>query len=560
MNALLLAVLAAAPVSWVSVAPSLVKIRPGAQFTPRAAISLELGRNECQAAQLVIAAGAPMFALSAKASRLVGPSQHALALDLSREVDLDIQHASNIEGRVGPWPDILIPAVDPIVHEKRNAFPYDAPGDVPTAVYAQVCVPADAPPGRYAGEVVVSARHHDDVHVPVAIQVLRYTLPATSTLPTAFGFSGISAAKAHGLDTHDGEAVLALTQRYAKLALLHRISLFGMTMEPPPFHKDHGKVVVDFRDYDRELAPFLDGTALPSGARFTSLELRQPGVVMTDADRIAYDRAVVEHLHARGWLGRVFLYAPDEPAPAKFPVVRHVASLAHQADPRIRVLVTASRQEGLLGAPDLWTPNMVCMFARPEAKLCPAMADESAYAPERAHGAKLWWYQSCMSHSCGPAQGARAKAYSGWPAYMVDLPAVENRAMGAAAYRYGIEGELYYSTTEAYDGDPWRDLWRFDGNGDGTLFYPGTPARIGGHTDVPLASLRLEYIRDGLQDYELLSLADKLGLHDLAKKTAAELVQKPWQIEHEVSAWMLARQKLAEAIDAKLGASEHASR
>ena len=41
------------------------------------------------------------------------------------------------------------------------------------------------------------------------------------------------------------------------------------------------------------------------------------------------------------------------------------------------------------------------------------------------------------------------------------------------------------------------------GNGDGTLFYPGTPARIGGTHDIPIESVRLKRIRDGREDYEL---------------------------------------------------------
>ena len=97
--------------------------------------------------------------------------------------------------------------------------------------------------------------------------------------------------------------------------------------------------------------------------------------------------------------------------------------------------------------------------------MCPAMAGVDAYRADRTRGAKLWWYQSCMSHGCGPAEGPEARVFTGWPSYMVDASAVSNRAMGVAAFRNGIEGELYYSTTEAYDRDPWTDLWRFHGNG-----------------------------------------------------------------------------------------------
>src|SRR5256885_10552352 len=61
----------------------------------------------------------PVFELRAEATPLTGPGA-PLAMELSREVNLDVQHASNLEGRVGPWPDILIPAVDPIVQDRKS--------------------------------------------------------------------------------------------------------------------------------------------------------------------------------------------------------------------------------------------------------------------------------------------------------------------------------------------------------------------------------------------------------------------------------------------------------
>ena len=52
--------------------------------------------------------------------------------------------------------------------------------------------------------------------------------------------------------------------------------------------------------------------------------------------------------------------------------------------------------------------------------------------------------------------------------------------------------------------DPWSSdgLWAFGGNGDGSLLYPGTPSVIGGHTHVPVSSIRLKQIRDGYEDFE----------------------------------------------------------
>ena len=44
------------------------------------------------------------------------------------------------------------------------------------------------------------------------------------------------------------------------------------------------------------------------------------------------------------------------------------------------------------------------------------------------------------------------------------------------------------------------------------------PARIGGTSDIPIESIRLKLIREGLEDYEYLYLCSRLGLAELAGK------------------------------------------
>ena len=110
---------------------------------------------------------------------------------------------------------------------------------------------------------------------------------------------------------------------------------------------------------------------------------------------------------------------------------------------------------------------------------------------------------------------------------MIDAPATFNRVMSWMSYRYQIQGELYWSVNAAdghyYPGaDPsnpsessWEKQWLAGGNGDGSLTYPGRPDHIGGNSTVPIASLRLKHIRDGLQDLEYMYLlqvrADIIG-------------------------------------------------
>ena len=144
-------------------------------------------------------------------------------------------------------------------------------------------------------------------------------------------------------------------------------------------------------------------------------------------------------------------------------------------------------------------------------------------APDRPNGLlkrndqSLWWYISCMSQGCdmdlpdnSHSRGCDRNntCRSGWPSYMVDTTFVRNRKMGALAYLYDIRGELYWEV-DAFDSTGSDGLLHFGGNGDGQLLYPGRAATIGGEEDIPLASVRLKHIRDGLEDLEFLYLMEE---------------------------------------------------
>jgi len=132
---------------------------------------------------------------------------------------------------------------------------------------------------------------------------------------------------------------------------------------------------------------------------------------------------------------------------------------------------------------------------------CSPIVDRSEYK-------NVWWYQSCASHGCNIVGGAY---FTGWPSYMIDASPVANRIFPWLAWKYGIQGELYYNINEAYakPTDAWDNLYLFGGNGDGTLVYPGRARMIGGKTDIPIESIRLKLIREGLEDYEYLVLLSK---------------------------------------------------
>ena len=515
------------------------KVRPGSVQAGRSSERLTLLRGECEGFQLQVREG--LEAVSAEAPPLAGPG--SLGVRLFVESYVVLARPSNTEGGVGPWPDPLVPVT-------RARWPLRATGTSPLVLYGEVCAPAGQTPGTYRGTVRVALADGRRCELPLSAEVLPPVLPATSTRPNTFGISLYSVAHGHGLQPGAPEAH-ALLGEYARAALAHRVSLHGMGIDPLPSRWRDGRLAVDFSAYDAEVGPFLDGTALPSGARFSSAEVRDDPRLPPEARAQLY-RAFESHFREKGWRALLFFYAKDEPTAAEFPLV-HAQARAVRAGSRIPVLVTSPLDERVLGAADILAPVLNCFFPRPGPATCP----RPTALPVLRRGVgprRLFWYQSCLSHGCGEAKldAATGRAFTGWASYMVDHPVTLNRAMGPLGFLAGVDGELYFATVYQFDhGDPWQDIRAFGGNGDGTLFYPGTPSRMLGEGHVPVESLRLKALRDGLEDDEALQLLARLGDEREAQRLVRMVVRSGHDISREPSRWEAFRAQLYSALNAR---------
>ena len=471
-----------------------------------------------------------------------------------REAFVNLTRPSSIEGGDGLWPDPLIPRVDRYTNEARNAFPFTVRRDRNQPLWVEIFVPAAASPGKYRGLARISLGGTVRFSVPINLTVWRFVLPSTATLKSSFGLNGINALKQHrGRYTND-EDLHSIIGLYTKAALLHRLSTQGGSMEPPKFSYAAGKMQLDWREYDAEVGPFLNGAAIPEGeplygARATSAEIRTPKVFETEEQEKLYWTEWTKHFQQKGWGDRLFLYLWDEPASRDFPEVLKRGRVSLQVEPRLRNLLTVPFTRNLAEVVQIWVPLVNCLEIKPGyPDFCDSTPSPDAYARQTQPGKSLWFYQSCASHGCNIVGG---QYFTGWPSYMVDAPGVANRVMQWLAWKFRMDGELYYSMNEAYgqNNDPWVNIRLFGGNGDGTLFYPGRPDRIGGRSDIPIESIRLKLIREGMEDYEYLALLARLGGRQAADQFADRIVQKSYLWESRPEVFLQVRKELGEALD-----------
>ena len=109
-----------------------------------------------------------------------------------------------------------------------------------------------------------------------------------------------------------------------------------------------------------------------------------------------------------------------------------------------------------------------------------------------------WWY------GCNEPQAP-------YPTYHTEDTLLSARLVSWMQAEYNVTGNLFWATNiyAEYDGNKYNDIEDYytgeasrfpEINGDGYLFYPGKKYGIEG----PIGSLRLEAIRDGLEEYEIL--------------------------------------------------------
>jgi hypothetical protein len=523
----------ASPAVWAVRATA--KVHPSAPVQTNAGVNVSGARNEFVSFQVVVNGGqAGANNVTASLSGLSGPSAiGGNDVTLYRETLLNVATATSAGASTGQYPDGLVPDVDEIAHEKRNAFPFSVPANQSRAIWVDVHVPAGAAPGSYSGSVAVSADGFSD-SVPVTLTVLNATLPSTSSLASAFLIFDGNVCRAHTGASDCGSAARRdqLVNEYARLALDHRFTLSNV------FRVPSGS---DWSGFDSSYGPLLDGTAATrlSGAKATSLQYTG---ARTSAGYSAFDA----HVKARGWLSRAFDYTADEPPyGSTWAAVASRAAVVRSAAPDLRTLVTTTIQESSANGVASDIDTMVPVVNQLDGTGAPYSGDMRASYDGwlSGKGKQLWMYQSCMSHGCAYGTNAGGVTSGSWPSYMIDAAASHNRAMQWDAFLEKVSGELYYETADMLP-SAWSDQWAFNGNGDGTLFYPGTPAQIGGKTDVPVPSIRMKLLRMGMQDYEWLKLVADSGDPAFAEQVARSLIPKSSQVSADGAAFDAARQQL----------------
>ncbi|MFH1199104.1 MAG: glycoside hydrolase domain-containing protein [Candidatus Omnitrophota bacterium] len=373
--------------------------------------------------------------------------------------------------RVGAWPDPLVPLSEPmdIAQGKFNT------------VWFQVYVPKNALAGRYEGNIDIISKEQTLATLKVYLTVRNFALPTASHLKTAFDLKESIFFTFYPKDKRETPENYKLRLESIKRAynmdmLRHRLDPVHNMDTPKLLKREGGVFNLDFSDFDRKADFYLkNGQKTFSIGEYWSWQSKDmwgKWYGFRDEESIVgVFGAYGKHLKEKGWSANAYAYIFDE----TFYRVKEVTALIHKADPGIKNLLTMPPDPEYKDI-DIWCPRINNF-------------DPASVEPLKAKGKEVWTY---IAGTTRP-----------YPNLNLDVAAIEPRILPWICWKFNIGGLLYWSMNWwSTNVNPWENAMTYPRqNGNGCLYYPDKFR--------PVGSIRLEVLRDGMEDYELFYLLRK---------------------------------------------------
>ncbi len=184
--------------------------------------------------------------------------------------------------------------------------------------------------------------------------------------------------------------------------------------------------------------------------------------------------ALKKHLSEKGWWDIYLQHIGDEPAGPSVKSYIEIANFVKDLAPDLTIL-DAVHSKDLGGTVDVWCPELDHFEE-----------DYSFYKQRKAAGDQLWYY-TCMA-----PRGNYANRF-------LELPLIKTRLLHWINFRYGATGYLHWGFNQDWtEALRWIATDNYCPGGDTYIVYPG-PGKV-------YSSIRLEAMRDGINDYELLRM------------------------------------------------------
>lgn len=366
------------------------------------------------------------------------------------------------------------------------------------AFYIRFKIMKNAVPGIYKFKLLMEADDKSCV-TDIEVEVFKATIPE-ATLFVSNWFSITNIAERHNLIPWT-EAHWDMLRKYAKLMRHARQTHFLVPLELVEIQKDEGgNFIFGFDRVKKLILLFFElGFKIIEGGHIAAqIYLGDPHfVIKTDKSLLAlsaegcafilqYSKAWYSFLKENNWLENTVQHVADEPFDISSEEYRTIAGIVRQSMPGIKIIEAVCTYK-LEGTVDIIIPTN---------KDYETHRDQ--YESIRKQGGNIWFYTCSIPGGC----------------YMnrfLDIPLLKSRLLHWGNYMYRLDGYLHWGFNCYRPGqDPYeencpvhtamREMKRLPA-GDTHIVYPGPCG--------PWGSVRLEAMRAGIEDFELLKLLEK---------------------------------------------------
>jgi len=448
-------------------------------------IHITMGKNEREGFQFILRGrdGSPQYCI--ELGDVVNENGDVIPVSMYKEYYIYAGEGKS----AGTYPDALVPY--PI---NQNTLEI-ARAQGNQGYYFELRTAPGTPAGLYAGKISVLQRKQNSdyswetietlVEADFTVEVLDVTFPAAAYSETAVGvsFSG-QFFVLNGVEQGTPEAE-ALYKQYYDYLLEHKLTAYSLPYD-----------ILDER-----------ADAYMSDPRVTSFLIPYPG---DDALLLEYYAKVQSN---PVWAQKGYFYPIDEPhTAAMIDSYNAITDRLMELCPGYHMVTPFSWKFKDVGTE---YDNLAIQDGRSDI-ICP-ISDQfnKAGFPEAVrkrvdeNGDRAWWYVCC-----GPG-GDYCNMF-------IHQQGTRHRLLFWQQYQQDLTGLLYWSSVYWEKANPWFSsvTWNSYGAcGDGSWFYPGPAVGL----QEPVPSLRLKNIADGLEDYDLLRMAEERFGRDYCLEKAGRL-------------------------------------
>ncbi|HEV2396935.1 MAG TPA: glycoside hydrolase domain-containing protein [Candidatus Sulfotelmatobacter sp.] len=431
-------------------------------------------------------------------------------------------------------------------------MPMDLEKNRTHSVWITVSVPSDAASGLYRGTLLVNLGKQTLARREFRVRVVAATVPTERTLKVTNWFNVTDAASRQFYDAPEfSEAWWTMVENLGRVMADHRQNMvITPLMDLVTPHVDGAVLTYDFSNFDRWVETFrragvigyIEGSHLLGRAGSYDAALTVPAFVVENGkvvrQELAPDDLRVEpyltgflaalntHLTEKNWKSIYFQHILDEPHGNEPPQYARVGELVHKKLPGVLTMdaIDASEmRDELKNNCDIWVPQLGRFDSQMD------------LIRDRIQSGHEVWYYTCLFPN---------KRYLN---RLMDYPLLKVRLLHWLNFQYGFTGFLHWGWNY-WTPEPVKDTQPvIDANtqllpaGDAFIVYPDRAGKS------VYSSIRLETMREGIEDYELLMLLRQKN-PALAEQLSQAAIQSFTEYVRDPAAFRVIEKRLLEAL------------